>query len=77
VSPHHWLYNPDAKRGLHRVWFESNVDSSFLPISARKNAVAVSIYNERANTGGNKPTDEEVARYSRAVVAELTDWGYI
>jgi protoporphyrinogen oxidase len=75
--PHHWLYNPDAKSGLHRVGFYSNVDPSFLPLSARKDASAVSIYIERAYPGGNKPTAEEVARYSKAVVTELTDWGYI
>ncbi len=75
--PHHWLYNPDAASGLHRVGFYSNVDPSFLPRSAREEAGAVSIYIERAYPGGMRPTDEEVARYSQAVVAELTEWGYI
>jgi protoporphyrinogen oxidase len=75
--PHHWLYNPDATSGLHRVGFYSNVDPSFLPRSARQDAGAVSIYIERAYPGGQKPTDQEVDRYSKAVVAELTDWGYI
>ncbi len=75
--PHHWLYNPDATSGLHRVGFYSNVDPSFLPGSARKDASAVSIYIERAYPGGKKPTDEEAAQYANAVVAELTEWGYI
>ena len=75
--PHHWLYNPDATSGLHRVGFYSNVDHSFLPRSARKDASAVSIYIERAYPGGAKPTDEQIAHYGKAVVAELTEWGYI
>ena len=32
---------------------------------------------ERAYAGGSKPTDEEIAAYGRAVVAELTEWGFI
>ena len=30
----HWLYNPDATSGLHRVGFYSNVDTHFLPASS-------------------------------------------
>ncbi len=73
----HWLYNPDAQSGFHRVGFYSNVDRSFMPRSARQNNDAVSIYVERAYVGGQQPTAEEVERYSRAVVNELTDWGFI
>lgn len=73
----HWLYNPDAQSGFHRVGFYSNVDRSFLPASARPNNEAVSIYIERAYNGGQKPTPAEITAYSQAVVTELQDWGYI
>ncbi|MBK9052594.1 MAG: FAD-dependent oxidoreductase [Chloroflexi bacterium] len=73
----HWLYNPDAKSGFHRVGFYSNVDSSFLPQSNRAQEETVSIYIERAYVGGTHPTDAEVAAYSEAVVAELQSWGFI
>ena len=73
----HWLYNPDAKSGFHRVGFYSNVDRSFMPKSARTDNNAVSIYVERAYVGGQKPTDAEVRDYANNVVRELQDWGYI
>jgi protoporphyrinogen oxidase len=73
----HWLYNPDAKSGFHRVGFYSNVDSSFLPKSAQEKSDRVSIYVERAYVGGIKPTETEIADYAQAVVKELQDWGYI
>jgi protoporphyrinogen oxidase len=74
---HHWLYNPDAESGYHRVGFYSNVDRSFLPRSRREDASAVSIYVERAYKDGARPSEAEVSAYSRAVVAELTNWGFI
>ena len=74
---HHWLYNPDAKSGFHRVGFYSSVDRSFIPSSARRHDSAVSIYVERAYVGGRKPSPLEIGDYARAVVAELTEWGYI
>ncbi len=74
---HHWLYNPDTKNGFHRVGFYSNVDRSFLPRSRREQASAVSIYIERAFKGRTRPSDPEVDAYSRAVVDEITDWGFI
>jgi protoporphyrinogen oxidase len=73
----HWLYNPDAKSGFHRVGFYSNVDHSFLPAAARPRNEAVSIYVERAFVGGESLTPEEVRDYSNATVKELQDWGYI
>jgi protoporphyrinogen oxidase len=73
----HWLYNPDARSGFHRVGFYSNVDRSFLPRSRREDNSAVSIYVERAYLEGHRPTDEEVAEYGRALVAELQSWGTI
>lgn len=73
----HWLYNPDAKAGFHRVGFYSNVDRSFLPITARPHNECVSIYVERAYLPGQKPSAEEIRRYSDAVVKELQEWGYI
>jgi protoporphyrinogen oxidase len=73
----HWLYNPDAQSGFHRVGFYSNVDVSFLPKSAQEKGDRVSIYVERAYLGGDKPTAAEIADYSAQVVKELQDWGYI
>ncbi len=74
---HHWLYNPDAKSGFHRVGFYSNVDSSFLPQSARKEQNAVSVYVERAYPAGARPDAAQVAAYSQSVVNELKEWGFI
>jgi protoporphyrinogen oxidase len=73
----HWLYNPDAKSGFHRVGFYSNVDHSFLPASARPNNDSVSIYVERAYVGGTKLQPKEIRAYSEAVVKELQEWNYI
>ncbi|HAC63824.1 MAG TPA: protoporphyrinogen oxidase-like protein, partial [Cyanothece sp. UBA12306] len=73
----HWLYNPDATSGFHRVGFYSNVDPLFLPKSAQKTGNRVSIYVERAYIGGLKPTDEQIASYARDVVNELQNWGFI
>jgi protoporphyrinogen oxidase len=75
--PHHWLYNPDTKSGFHRVGFYSNVDSSFLPRSARKDQSAVSIYVERAYKGGTKPSPAQIKTYAKAVVHELKEWNFI
>lgn len=73
----HWLYNPDARSGFHRVGFYSNVDRSFLPRSAREHNDGVSIYIERAYVGGQRPTEEEIAQYADAVVQELQAWEFI
>ncbi|WP_346290814.1 protoporphyrinogen/coproporphyrinogen oxidase [Sphaerothrix gracilis] len=73
----HWLYNPDARSGFHRVGFYSNVDRSFLPQSARETGDRVSIYVERAYLGGLRPTAAEIAAYTKAVIQELQDWQFI
>jgi len=73
----HWLYNPDAKAGFHRVGFYSNVDSSFLPKSSRNTNDRVGIYVERSFVGGEKPSEEEVADYSKSVIRELQDLEFI
>ena len=62
---------------LNRVGFYSNVDRSFLPASARPRNEAVSIYIERAFVGGQVLTQQEVDDYSKSVVQELQEWGYI
>jgi len=72
-----WLYIPRSKTGFHRVGFYDNVDVSFLPHSAREAHNRVSIYVEKAFKGGEKPSDNEIARYSRAAAEELIDWGFI
>ncbi len=71
----HWLYNPDAQSGFHRVGFYSNVDALFLPQSTA--ADRVSIYVERAYPGGQKPSTEEIRLYAEAVVTELQQWQFI
>jgi len=73
----HWLYIPYSKSNFHRVGFYSNVDSSFLPVSSRGDRDLVSIYIEKAYRGGNKPTEEEIEKYSHSVVEELCNWGFI
>jgi protoporphyrinogen oxidase len=75
--PEHWLYNPDAKSGFHRVGFYSNVDISFLPRSRWSDRDRVSIYVERAYVGGKRPSASEVAAYQKAVEKELQEWGFI
>lgn len=75
--PDHWLYNPDAKSGFHRVGFYSNVDTAFLPGASSSAADRVSIYVERAYIGGQKPSTQEIQTYANAVVAELQQWQYI
>ncbi|MDY6950124.1 MAG: FAD-dependent oxidoreductase [Thermodesulfobacteriota bacterium] len=73
----HWLYTPDALSGFHRVGFYSNVDPSFLPLSARPNRDKVGIYVERAYLGGNKPSGNDIARYVDSTIRELQNWGFI
>ena len=75
--PDHWVYIPNSSSGFHRVGFYSNVDPSFLPLSSRQTNNKVSIYVETAYLGGEKPSDREIARYSKNVVAELQDWHFI
>lgn len=73
----HWIYVPDSKSKFHRVGFYSNVDSSFLPLSSRKDMDRVSIYVERAFPNGKKPSDIEINSYSKSVIDELKDWKFI
>jgi protoporphyrinogen oxidase len=73
----HWLYNPDATSGFHRIGFYSNVDPLFLPKSSKDRGDRVSIYVERAYLGGTKPTNQEITNYVNSVVKELQDWGFI
>lgn len=44
----HWLYNPDAKSGFHRVGFYSNVDRAFLPKSSRADMEAAGVTTIRS-----------------------------
>jgi protoporphyrinogen oxidase len=73
----HWLYLPGSRSGFHRVGCYSNVDSSFLPRSARDRSDKVSLYIERAYRGGQRPGPEEVSSYCDAVVRELREWQFI
>ena len=73
----HWIYVPDSRSKFHRVGFYSNVDSSFLPLSSRKDNSRVSIYVEKAFPNGNRPSDSEISSYSGSVVNELREWKFI
>ena len=73
----HWLYVPKSRSRFHRVGFYSNVDSSFLPLSSRKNLDRVSIYVERAYPNGKKPQEAQLERYIKEVVDELKEWKFI
>lgn len=72
-----WLYNFNTVSGFHRVGFYSHVDSCFLPMSSRESEDRVSIYVEKAFSGGHKPTQEAAEEYAQMVVKELQDWGFI
>jgi len=73
----HWVYIPDSRAGFHRVGFYSNVDVSFLPLSARKAQDRVSIYVEKAYLAGQKPDESEIKVLCRDVIQELQEWGWI
>jgi len=73
----HWLYVPDSSSGFHRIGFYSNVDVSFLPASSRVEIDKTSIYVERAYRNDQKPSETEIEVYTRAVVLELIELGFI
>jgi len=73
----HWVYIPESKAGFHRVGFYSNVDASFLPLSARKAQDRVSIYVEKAYLVDQKPNESEIKGLCQDVVQELQEWGWI
>jgi len=73
----HWVYIPYSRAGFHRVGFYSNVDVSFLPLSARKAQDRVSIYVEKAYLAGQKPDESEIKVLCRDVIQELQEWGWI
>ena len=73
----HWVYISASNCRFHRVGFYSNVDSSFLPVSARDEGDRVGIYVETAYLGGQRPQREEVDELSAKIVEELTAWQWI
>ena len=73
----HWVYLPGTASGFHRVGFYSNVDEAFLPRAERGTKRVVSLYVERAFTGGDKPDPRIAHDYAAAAVAELQRWGFI
>lgn len=72
----HWIYVPHSAAGFHRVGCYSNVDADFLPAS-RRDGGWVSLYVERSFPGGARPSEDEVAAYTQAVIDELQAWRYI
>jgi hypothetical protein len=70
----HWVYVPGSQSGFHRVGFYSNVDDSFLPHGS---ADRVSLYVEKSFRGGQRPNEAEIDAYTRGVLQELRDWGFI
>jgi protoporphyrinogen oxidase len=77
ASSEHWLYIPQGSPGFFRVGFYSNVDSSFLPKSLRKNKSRVSLYAERAYRYDHTPSEEEKKEYIAGTIAKLQSWGFI
>ena len=73
----HWVYEPESTSGFHRIGCYSNVDSSFLPASARATGDRVGIYVERAYRGGDRPSDAAIANYVDDAVRELQNLGVI
>lgn len=73
----HWVYTGDSRSGFHRVGFYSNVDSGFLPRSARKKRNRVALYVERAYANGKKPSKTEIDSYTVAAIKELQSLGTI
>jgi protoporphyrinogen oxidase len=70
----HWVYVPGSRSGFHRVGFYSNVDPDFLPTGS---SGQVSLYVERAYRDGCRPSQEELAAYTAAAIAELREWRFI
>ena len=64
----HWLYIPHCKSGFYRVGFYSNVSNTFAP----KGKVA--LYVEKAYV---PDVDFDNPFYSKDVVEELQNWGFI
>lgn len=73
----HWLYVPDSRSKFYRIGFYSNVDPDFLPSGGGNSDDRVSLYVERAYSGGARPSPDETGEYTAAVVEELTQWGFI
>jgi hypothetical protein len=73
----HWVYLPKSKSGFFRVGFYSNVTKSFLPANLRNSNNFVSIYVEKSYPGGKIPTVSDQEKYSKMVVKELQELGFI
>jgi len=73
----HWVYIVRSSCAFHRVGFYSNVDASFLPVSAQRTGRLVSLYVETAYPGGGKPKPAEVSALTAAIIAELRKWAWI
>ena len=73
----HRVYMPTGKAAFHRMGFYSNVDASFRPKFSRGTSDRVSLYVERAYPEGGKPDADEISAYSRTVIQELQDWGWV
>lgn len=73
----HWVYLPTSASGAHRVGFYSNVDESFLPVSARGRGDRVAAYVEHAYAGGEPPSAAALAHDRAAMLDELQALGWI
>jgi len=73
----HWVYLPQSNCGFHRVGFYSNVDSSFLPASAREARDRVGIYVEKSYPEGRKPSPAEQQELCNGIVKQLQAWEWI
>jgi len=70
----HWVYIPRSRSGFHRVGFYSNVDASFVPEGVEGRA---SLYVEKSYRRGERPSEQETARYIAEVERELREWGFL
>lgn len=71
---HHWLYDPEATSGFHRLGVYSNVDPSFAP---NDDPDRVAIYVEHATRRDERPAPEAEAALVAATVDELVDRGLV
>lgn len=73
----HWIYFPSSASGFHRVGSYSNVDKRFLPRRLRENDKFISLYVEKAYSGGVRPSSEELTMTAEKIVKELQTLGFV
>jgi len=72
-----WIYFPNSNSGYHRIGIYSNISKNFLPKSVIESNKYVSIYVERAFSGGSDLSNEYIEKYKYNVIDELKKINYI